>query len=92
MFKVSALIHLTGVAGTRILGPYFLPPRLSGWGGGALYHDLLRYVLIELLQDVDLETVTYRGEGEGVVQPHPRPRKSEGPPKSCQTQPDCENC
>ena len=63
MFKVSALIHLTGVAGTRILGPYFLPPRLSGWGGGALYHDLLRYVLIELLQDVDLQTVTYRDEG-----------------------------
>ena len=24
--------------------------------------------------------------------PPPHPRNSEGPPKSCQTQPDCENC
>ena len=32
-------------------------------------------------------TVAYRG-GWGV---HP-PRNSESPPKSCQTQPDCENC
>ena len=23
---------------------------------------------------------------------NPPPRNSEGPPKSCQTQPDCENC
>jgi hypothetical protein len=38
----------------------------------------------------DLEqstTVAYRGGGST-----PPPRNSEGPPKSCQTQPDCENC
>jgi len=36
--------------------------------------------------------VAYRGgEGFGGVQPPP-PRNSEGPPKSCQNQTDCENC
>ena len=30
MFKVSALIRLAGITGTRLLGPYFLPPRLTG--------------------------------------------------------------
>jgi len=30
MFKVSALIHLAGIAGTRLLGPYFFPPHLTG--------------------------------------------------------------
>ena len=29
--------------------------------------------------------------GFGVLKPSP-PRNSEGPPQSCQTQPDCENC
>jgi len=28
----------------------------------------------------------------GIRPPPPPPRNSEGPPKSCQTQPDCENC
>ena len=38
------------------------------------------------------ETVAYGG-GEGDVQTHPLQKKnSEGPPNSCQTQPDCENC
>ena len=32
-----------------------------------------------------------RGEGGWGVQT-PTPRNSEGSPKSCQTQPDCENC
>ena len=39
-----------------------------------------------------LPTVAYWGGGGeefGVLKP---PRNSEGPPKSCQTQPDCENC
>jgi hypothetical protein len=27
---VSALIVLAGIAGTRLLRPYFLPPRLTG--------------------------------------------------------------
>jgi len=34
--------------------------------------------------------VAYRGEGVGVFKPPLR--NSDGPPKSCQTQPDCENC
>jgi hypothetical protein len=29
MFKVSLLIHLAGIGGTRLLRPYFLPPRLT---------------------------------------------------------------
>jgi len=36
-------------------------------------------------------SVAYQGEGFGVFKP-PLPRNSEGPPKSCQTQPNCENC
>ena len=41
-----------GIAGDRLLGPYFLPPRLTG----AVYHDIPRSVLPELLQSVDLQT------------------------------------
>ena len=37
-----------------------------------------------------VSTVAYRG-GVGVFKTLP-PRNSECPPKSCQTQPDCENC
>jgi hypothetical protein len=36
------------------------------------------------------DAVAYWGGG-GFKHP-PTPRNSEGPPKSCQTQPDCENC
>jgi hypothetical protein len=54
MFKLSALIHLASIAGTRLLGPYFLPPRLTG----ALYQDLLLKHL-ELLQDADLQTMIH---------------------------------
>jgi len=39
--------------------------------------------------EIECPPVTYRG-GVG-VQTHPL-RNSEGPPKSCQTQPDCEIC
>ena len=35
--------------------------------------------------------VAYLWGGLGCSTPPP-PRNSEGPPKSCQTQPDCENC
>ena len=35
--------------------------------------------------------VAYRGRGVEVFKPPP-PRNSEGPLKSCQTHPDCENC
>ena len=38
-----------------------------------------------------LHTVVYRG-GVWGFKPPPLPRNSEGPPKSCQTQPDYENC
>jgi len=34
----------------------------------------------------------WRTEGGLGVQPPLPPRNSEGPPKSCQTQPDCEKC
>jgi len=40
------------LAGDRLLGPYFLPPRLTG----TVYHDIPRSVLPELLQGVDLQT------------------------------------
>jgi hypothetical protein len=36
----------------RLLGPYFLLPLLSG----RVYHDFLRNVLPELLQDYDMQT------------------------------------
>ena len=40
-----------------------------------------------------LEYNKWRSEGRGVQLPPPQKKKnSEGPPKSCQTQPDCENC
>ena len=32
------------------------------------------------------------GGGGGFGGSNPLPPNSEGPPKSCQTQPDCENC
>jgi hypothetical protein len=52
MCKVTTLSFHTGMAGDRLLGPYFLPPRRTG----AIYHDFLCNVLTELLQDVDLHT------------------------------------
>jgi len=41
-----------GIAGDRLLGPYFLPPRLTG----TVYNIIPRTVLPELLQGVDLQT------------------------------------
>jgi hypothetical protein len=38
-----------GIAADRLLGPYFLPPRLTG----DVYRDFLRKVLPELLQGID---------------------------------------
>jgi hypothetical protein len=49
------MIFHTGIAGDRLLGPYFLPPHLTV----AVDHDFLRNVLQELLQDVDLQTGIY---------------------------------
>ena len=34
----------------------------------------------------------WRTEGGGGLRGSNAPRNAEGPPKSCQTQPDCENC
>jgi hypothetical protein len=41
----------TGIARTSLLGLYFLPARLTG----AVCYEVLRNVLPELLQDVDLQ-------------------------------------
>jgi len=47
MFRVS-----TSIAGDSLLGPYFLPPCLTG----TAYHSFLQNVLPELLQDVALQS------------------------------------
>jgi hypothetical protein len=52
MFKMITLNFHADIAGDRLLGPFFLPPRLFG----AVYHDIPRAVLPELSQDVDLQT------------------------------------
>jgi len=49
MPKLSTLIVHAGTAADRLLGPYFLPPRLSG----TVDHNFHRNVLPELLQEVD---------------------------------------
>jgi hypothetical protein len=56
MFKVSTFSFHAGIAGDRLLEPYFLPPHLTG----AVYCDFLWNVLPELLlQDVHLQTRTH---------------------------------
>jgi len=52
MYKVSTLSFHAGVLGDRLLGPYVLPPRLTG----DVYHDCLWNFRLEPLQDVDLQT------------------------------------
>jgi hypothetical protein len=51
MLHVPTLNFRTGIAGDRLMGPYFLPPRPSE----AVYHDFLRKVLPELLQYVHMQ-------------------------------------
>lgn len=52
MFTLS--FH-AGIAEDRLLGPYFLAPRLTG----AVHHDCLRNFAPDLLQDVKLQTRTH---------------------------------
>jgi hypothetical protein len=52
IFQASMLICHAGSAGDRLLGPCFIPPRLTG----AVYHHFLLNFLPELLQDVDLQS------------------------------------
>lgn len=52
ILKVTNLIFHAGTAGDRLLGSYFLPPRLTG----VVYHAFLRNFRLELLQDVALQT------------------------------------
>ena len=67
-----------------------------------LLHSCLKIEVLPCIKQVASElrrptvfisTHQWRTEGAWVwgVQPPP-PRNSEGPPKSCQTQPDCEKC
>jgi len=46
MLKLSILSFHTGIAEGRLLGNYFLPPRLTG----AVYRDFLRNLRPQLLQ------------------------------------------
>jgi hypothetical protein len=55
LFEVSSLSFHAGIAGDRLLGPYFLPQRLIG----AVYHDGLRNVFPDLFEGVDLQTRIY---------------------------------
>jgi hypothetical protein len=52
LWQVSTSSLPAGIAADRLLGPYFLPPRLTG----AVYRDFLRKALPELLQDMGPQT------------------------------------
>jgi len=54
MLRVSTFSLNAGTAGERLLGPYNIPPLLTGRGGG--YGDFLRNVFPNLLQDMDLQS------------------------------------
>lgn len=49
MFKTSTLSFQVGNAVDRLLGPYFLPPCLTG----VVYNDILQNIVPDLLQDED---------------------------------------
>ena len=50
--ELSVLIFHAGTASDRLLGPYFLPPRVTG----AVQFDFLQNFLPEMLQDANLQT------------------------------------
>ena len=55
-----------------------------------LYDKFLKYRIVNNEDARLFEVMQWRAEGGfGGFNP---PRNSEGPPKSCQTQTDCENC
>lgn len=51
LLKVSTLNVHAGIAGDRLLWIYLFPPRLTG----AVYHDFVRNVLPQLLEEVNLQ-------------------------------------
>jgi hypothetical protein len=55
VLKVPALSFYAGLERDRLLRLHFFPPHLIS----AVYHDLLRNDLPELLQDVDLQSKIY---------------------------------
>jgi hypothetical protein len=55
ILKVSTLSFQAGTAEDRLLGPYFLPPRLTG----AVDRNFLRNILSELLKDVDVHSTIH---------------------------------
>ena len=59
-----------------------------------MHHLVMQWQVAHCLQflEVLIGSQQWRTEGRGGFQPPPHPRNSEGPPKSYQTQPDCENC
>ena len=64
MLEVCTLCFHAGIAGHRLLRPYFLLPRLT------VYHSILRNVPPELLQDVDLHTRIHLWFMHDGVTPH----------------------
>jgi len=56
--------------------------------GSKLPRNLGKYLSLEMAS----HRIQWRTERGGGCSNRPLPRNSEGPPKSCQTQPDCENC
>jgi len=49
---VCVCLLVAGIAGQRLLRPYFLPPLLTG----VYDHDFLRIILSDLSQDVEVKT------------------------------------
>jgi hypothetical protein len=66
MFKLSTLSFNASIAGDRILGTYFLPPRLTG----TVYHEFLQNALPDLLQDADLQTGIHSWATHDGAPPH----------------------